>query len=74
MASSQWCWILVSSEASGETAFPRASWRVGVVAAGGRVDGLKALGKAVLAEAEPRSLAEPNTPICFLFGSHLPIC
>ena len=52
--------ILVSSEASAETAFPRALWRAGVVGVGGRVDGWEALGKAVLAEAEPRSVAEPN--------------
>ena len=50
----------MSSEVSDETAFPRASWRVRVMEVGGRVDGWEALGKAVLAEAEPRSVAEPN--------------
>ena len=50
----------MSSEASDETAFPRASWRVEVVVVEGRVDGWEALGKAVSAEAEPRSEAEPN--------------
>ena len=51
--------ILVSSEASDETAFPRALWRAGMGAVGGGVDGWEALGKAVSAEAEPRSVAEP---------------
>ena len=50
----------MSSEVSDETAFPRALRRVGVVAVGGRVDGWEALGKAVSAETEPRSVAEPN--------------
>ena len=52
----------MSSEVSDETAFPRASWRVGVmvVGVGGRVYGWETLGKAVSAEAEPRSVAEPN--------------
>ena len=60
MCCTQGCQILVSSEASDETAFPRALWRVGMVAELGRVDGWEALGKAVLAETEPRSVAEPN--------------
>ena len=51
---------LLSSEASDETAFPRASWSVGVLVVVGRVDGWEALRKAVSAEAEPRSVAEPN--------------
>ena len=55
----QWCQNLVSSEVSDETAFPRASWRVGLVAVAGRVDGWEALGKGVLVETEPRSVAEP---------------
>ena len=50
----------MSREVSDETAFPRALWRVGVVALEDRVDGWEALGKAVSAEAEPRSVAEPN--------------
>ena len=50
----------MSSEVSDETAFPRASWRVRLVAVVGRVDGWEALGKAVSAETEPRSAAEPN--------------
>ena len=50
----------MSSEVSDETAFPRASWRVGVLGAVGRVDGWEALGKAVSAETEPRSAAQPN--------------
>ena len=49
----------MSGEASVETAFPRASWRVGVGEVVGRVHGWDALGKAVSAEAEPRSVAEP---------------
>ena len=49
----------MSSEASDETAFPRALWRVGMGAVVGRVDGWEALRKAVSAEAEPRSAAEP---------------
>ena len=48
--------ILVSSEAPDETAFPRASWRVRVVAVVGRVDRRE----AVLAGAEPRRVAETN--------------
>ena len=52
--------ILVSREASDETAFPRALWRVGVLAVVGRVLGWEALGKAVSAENEPWSVAEPN--------------
>ena len=54
----------MSSEASDETAFPRALWRVGVLEVVGRVNGWEALGKAVSSEAEPRSAAEPN--ICRL--------
>ena len=50
----------MSSEASDETAFPRALWRVRVLAVGGREDGREALEKTVSAEAEPRSVAEPN--------------
>ena len=50
----------MSSEVSDETAFPRALWRVRLVVVVGRVDGWEALGNAVLAEAEPRSVAEPN--------------
>ena len=50
----------MSSEVSDETAFPRALWRVGVVVMVGRVDGWEALGKAVSAETEQRSVAEPN--------------
>ena len=50
----------MSSEASDETAFPRASWRVGVKEVVGRVDAWEALGKAVPAETEPRSVAEPS--------------
>ena len=56
----QWCQILLSSEASIETAFPRASWRVRVKGAVGRGDEWDALGKAVSTEAEPPSVAEPN--------------
>ena len=41
----QCCWILVSSEVSDETAFPRALWRVRVMAVVGRVDGWDALGR-----------------------------
>ena len=52
--------ILVSSEVSDETAFPRASWRARVLVVVGRVDGWEALGKAISAEAEPRSAAEPS--------------
>ena len=48
----------MSSEVSAETAFPRASWRVGMAVVGGRVDGWEVLGKAVSAEAEPRSVAK----------------
>ena len=56
----------MSSEVSDETAFPRASWRVRVVAVVGRVEGWVALGKAVSAKAEPRSAAEPSvlSPSC----------
>ena len=54
-------WILVSSEVTDETAFPRASWRVGILEVGGRDLVREALGKAVSAETEPRSAAEPNT-------------
>ena len=50
----------MSSEDLAETAFPRASWGVGFLAMVGRVDGWEALGKAVSAETEPRSVAEPN--------------
>ena len=50
----------MSSAVSDETAFPRASWRVRVMEVGGRVDGWEALWKAVLAKAEPRSVAKPN--------------
>ena len=50
----------MSSEAVAETAFPRASWKVRVVALVGRVDVWEALGKAVSSETESRSLAEPN--------------
>ena len=50
----------MSSEASDETAFPRASWRVRVMEVVGRVKGWEALGKAVSAEVEPRRVAEPN--------------
>ena len=57
---SLWCQILVSSEVSDETAFPRALWRVGVMTVVGRVDGWEALGKAVSSETEPRSVGEPN--------------
>ena len=56
----------MSSEASDETDFPRASWRVGVLVVVGRVDWWEALGKAVSAETEPRSVAEPN----FLSSGH----
>ena len=49
----------MSGEAPDETAFLRASWRDRVVAVVGRVDGWEALGKAVSAETEPRSVAEP---------------
>ena len=51
--------ILVSSEASDETAFTRASWRVRGMAVRGRAEGWDALGKAVSSEAEPWSAAEP---------------
>ena len=44
----------MSGEVSDETAFPRASLRVNV----GRIDVWKALGEAVSAENEPRSVAE----------------
>ena len=50
----------MSSEVSDKTDFPRASWRVGVMDVVGRVIGWEALGKAVSAETEPRSVAEPN--------------
>ena len=50
----------MSSEVSDETACPRALWRVGVKELEGREDGWEALGKAILAETEPRSVAEPN--------------
>ena len=50
----------MSSEVSDETAFPRASWRVWVKAVVGRVLGWEDLGKAVSAEIEPQSAAEPN--------------
>ena len=50
----------MSSEASDETAFPRASWRGRVLEVGGRVLGWEALGKAISVEAEPQSVAEPN--------------
>ena len=56
----QWCHYLVSSEVSGETAFPRASWRDWAKGVVGRGYGREALGKAVSSEAEPRSVAEPN--------------
>ena len=59
-AALQWCQILVPSEVSDETALPRASWRVRVLGVVGRVRGWEALGKAVSAETEPRSAAEPN--------------
>ena len=49
----------MSSEVSDETAFTRASWRVWVIVVVGRVNEWEALGKAVSAEAEPRSVAEP---------------
>ena len=48
----------MSSEASDETAFPRASWWVGVMEVRGGVQGWEALGKAVSAGAEPRRVAE----------------
>ena len=51
--------ILVSREVSDETAFPRASWRVRVIEVVGKV-GWEALGKAVSADVEPRSVEEPN--------------
>ena len=51
----------MSREVSDETAFHRASWRVRVMEVVGRVKGWEALGKAVSAEIEPRSVAEPNT-------------
>ena len=47
------------SEVSVETAFPRDSWRVGVMEVGSSVHGWGALGKAVLAETEPESITEP---------------
>ena len=50
----------MSSEVSDETAFHRALWRVWLVAVAGGVSGWEALGKAVSAETEPRSVAEPN--------------
>ena len=49
----------MSSEVSDESAFPRASWTVGVMVVVGRVDEWEALGKAVSAEAEPRSQMFP---------------
>ena len=49
----------MSSDVSDETAFSRASWRVGVMDVVGRVDRWEALGKAVSVESEPRSAAEP---------------
>ena len=49
----------VSSEVSAQTAFPRTSWRVGVLGVVDRVSGWDVLGKAVWAETEPRSVAEP---------------
>ena len=50
----------MSSEVSDETAFHRDSSTVGGLVVLGRVSGWEALGKAVLAEAEPRSVVEPN--------------
>ena len=50
----------MSSEVSAQTAFLRTSWRVGVLGVAGRVDGRDVLRKAVWAETEPRSAAEPN--------------
>ena len=50
----------MSSEVSAESAFPRALWRVRLGAVVGRVYGWEALGRAVAAETEPRSVAEPN--------------
>ena len=58
-ANAQGCQILVSSEVSAQTALPRTSWRVGVMGVVGRVDGWDVLGRAVWAETEPRSVAEP---------------
>ena len=55
----QSCQILVPSEVSAQTAFPRTSWRVRVLVVVGRVHGWDVLGKAVWAETEPRSAAEP---------------
>ena len=52
--------ILETSEGSDETACPRALWSVSVMEVVGEVDGWEALGKSVLAETEPRSVAEPN--------------
>ena len=51
--------ILVSSEVSAQTALSRTSWRVGVLVVVGRVNEWDVLGKAVWAETEPRSEAEP---------------
>ena len=53
----------MSSEVSDETAFSRASWRVGIKAVVGRVDEWDALGEAVSSGTEPRSVAEPNIQI-----------
>ena len=57
----QGCQILVSSEVSVQTALPRTSWRVGVLVVVGRVYGWDVLGRAVWAETEPQSVAEPYT-------------
>ena len=51
----QWRQTLVSSEASDETGFPRASWWVRVKEVRSTVNGWEALGKAVSAEPKPRS-------------------
>ena len=56
--------ILVSSEVSAQTAFPRTLWRVGVWKWWGWVYGRDVLGKAVCAETEPRSAAEPYIEQC----------
>ena len=51
--------ILVSSEVSAQSVFPRTPWSEGVLEVVVRVDAWDVLGKAVWLEPEPRSVAEP---------------
>ena len=56
----------MSGGGTGETAFPKVSWRVGVKEVVGKVLGWEALGKAVSVEIKPQIVAEQNalTPGC----------